>query len=407
MIVQCGHCGAPLDVSQRVHTTKCRYCGQVNERERLRTLAEVTPKDFAPPRVWTPPPEFAADSSTPLKYQSGGGGKVLVAIGLVFAVVIALNLLVRGGAFATSPDTLAKGSIAGTPQQVATSLSGDGFDTNVAVRLRSDEWERVGLVWDRDVPEHPTSFFFAAKHEGPNPRVHDALDKALRGGLDPQGNWSWEGISLGLDPKSGQITASVRREHGASAPNPLWKRQLVAAWKVALGAALGRPSGLAPEEARELLGAGYPFADLATLDPSTTVDRAAGVVQAKFPGSPASGPIGVDLYVATDHPFFQYAEVRWENAQGAPLSLLHFSASRLYTERREPFVACLQASLGEPQVTVTDFLKGKRSYRFEVDRLFLSLHESTLDVVHDDRGKPMDPGAWKRILGALEKCRGS
>jgi hypothetical protein len=407
MIVQCGHCGAPLDVPERAIVTKCRYCGTTNERKKLRTIAEETPRDFAPPKEWRPPPEFPADSNTPLTYKSGGGGKVLAIVGSVFAVVIALNLFVRGGALAIQPQRLARGSIEGTPQQVAKSMGGDAFGTTVGVRLRSDVWERAGFVWGREVSDHPISFSLSPKKQRPDPKAREVLDRHLRGGLDAQGRWSWEGVSLGLDPKTGQITGSVRTEHSPGKPNPLWKRQLVAAWKIALAAVLGGDPDLGQAEARELLGAGYPFADLATIDPTTTVDRAVSVVQAKFPGSPASGPIGVDLYVATDHPFFAYAELRWDNARGAPLSLLHFSASRVYTERREPFVACLTSALGAPDVTETDFLRGKRSYRFKVDRLFLSLHDTTLDVHHDDRGKPMDPASLRRIVTALDGCRGS
>jgi hypothetical protein len=55
MILECSNCGAPLDVKEGVRRTRCHYCGQTTEAEKLGKVAEKTPEDWVPPQNWTPP----------------------------------------------------------------------------------------------------------------------------------------------------------------------------------------------------------------------------------------------------------------------------------------------------------------------------------------------------------------
>ncbi|MCU0673059.1 MAG: hypothetical protein MUE69_09750 [Myxococcota bacterium] len=57
MLVECAKCGAPLDVSEGTRLARCNYCGSTTRVGRTRTIAIVTPAQWAPPPVWTPPPQ--------------------------------------------------------------------------------------------------------------------------------------------------------------------------------------------------------------------------------------------------------------------------------------------------------------------------------------------------------------
>jgi LSD1 subclass zinc finger protein len=61
MLLECHNCGAPLDVASEANTVKCSYCGISAKLEQYKTVAVETPKDFSPPRHWTP----KAESSLP------------------------------------------------------------------------------------------------------------------------------------------------------------------------------------------------------------------------------------------------------------------------------------------------------------------------------------------------------
>ena len=59
MLLECHNCGAPLDVASKADVVKCNYCGASEKTERYKTVAFETPKDFTPPREWTPKAESA------------------------------------------------------------------------------------------------------------------------------------------------------------------------------------------------------------------------------------------------------------------------------------------------------------------------------------------------------------
>jgi hypothetical protein len=98
MIVECSHCGAPLDVKQGEKLNKCRYCGSTNQVNRQRTIAFETPQGWRPPPKWTPPAHFAAGSAQVLTYKAAASGVamvvgisavgVLVVVGIIVASVV-------------------------------------------------------------------------------------------------------------------------------------------------------------------------------------------------------------------------------------------------------------------------------------------------------------------------------
>lgn len=69
MLVECSHCGAPLDVRDDARIVKCAYCDHANRVRTMHTLAPKPPPDWAPPKQWTPPPHKHVPSTRPLVYH--------------------------------------------------------------------------------------------------------------------------------------------------------------------------------------------------------------------------------------------------------------------------------------------------------------------------------------------------
>src|SRR5262249_36521069 len=53
--LKCNNCGAPLDVKDGSRRTRCNYCGQTTQAEKLEKVHEQTPEGWVPPQQWTPP----------------------------------------------------------------------------------------------------------------------------------------------------------------------------------------------------------------------------------------------------------------------------------------------------------------------------------------------------------------
>jgi hypothetical protein len=417
MILECRHCGAPLDVKQGAELTKCRYCGTVNERQRMRTIATVTPQDFRPPRQWAPPPQFPADSSKPLKYHGRPKGvdAVLVSVMIMVGVggVAAALALHRAGKLGSgggvtamlggaTGQTLARASLEQTPNNLAKQLSGRAVETSVHVPLASDRFEYLSISWDEKQPSHPMSFYFAPrKGQGVDERIRAALAGRLGGGLDERGLWSWEGVHLNYQ-KEGGLGGSVTAEL-SSAPNPNWKRQLQALWKLVVGVAFDQPVAPTADESLELLGAGYPLAQLTAIDPATTVDSAAQTAQQRFRGAVARKFITLDVKIALAHPLLRYATMSWKNEKGARMSRVHMGSTSAFAGRREAFVGCLKGQLGAPEVHEQDYLQKKIDYRFQLPKATLWVNESAVNL--NPRDEHIEAADWSRALGAIDRCR--
>lgn len=89
MIIECGNCGAPLDVKEKARSVKCSYCGTPNQVRSGRTVAFQTPPGWRPPTQWTPPPHVAADSSQVLTYHAAkGAGSAALIISAVISIAV-------------------------------------------------------------------------------------------------------------------------------------------------------------------------------------------------------------------------------------------------------------------------------------------------------------------------------
>jgi hypothetical protein len=193
------------------------------------------------------------------------------------------------------------------------------------------------------------------------------------------------------------------RGQAMSAPNPHWKRQLQALWKLVVGVAFNQPVAPTAEESLELLGAGYPFAQIATIDPTITVDSAAGAVQQKFRGAAAGTFISLDVKVAVDHPLLRDVKLSWNNEKGARMSSAYMTAKSSFEGRREAFVACLREHLGAPEVHDRDYLKKKRDYQFPLAKGWLWVNEAGVSV--NARRGHIEAADWSRGVVAIDRCR--
>lgn len=69
MLVECSHCGAPLDVRDHSRLVKCSYCDHTNRVRSMHTIAVKAPPDWTPPPQWTPPPSKRRPAPQPLRYH--------------------------------------------------------------------------------------------------------------------------------------------------------------------------------------------------------------------------------------------------------------------------------------------------------------------------------------------------
>jgi len=417
MILECRHCGAPLDVKADVSLTKCRYCGTTSERRLLKTISAETPRNFQPPRQWIPPPHVPAPSHQPLTYHAAAPRTAVVgafaAAILMFVVGVSVFVNIRkprgapgAGVFTSglAPKDLAAVRIDQNPQNLAKALSGRVSDVMVTVPLAHDRFQLVSFLWDKDTPEHPYSFTFVPRSETtPDPRVMQAVGSRLHGGLT-DGHWNWASVvSVFVDAKSGTVGASVQREIGPrGGPNPQAKAQLVALWKLLVGAVFGVPIAPTADEMR-FLGAPHPFVSLGTIDPAISVDVAADTLTRKFPGAVTKTFINLDVIVSVDHPLVREAQLSFRNEKGGTMSHVHLPGARDYKSRRDAFVACLEGKLGKPEASDRDYVNKKRDYRFTVGKGWLNVNEESASV--SAHGQRIQAADWTKIINAVGACR--
>ena len=158
MLIECTHCGAPLDVKADERRTTCAYCGRLQEVRSARTMEQ--PAGWKAPQQWTPPARFAA-ASTPLQRDLqraaqqharksargvlwGVGCTVLLSIlipGIIVAVVFSRTadaverVASRGGAPAIDLPNIGVGSSSNQPLECTG--PGSVIRTNADVNVQS------------------------------------------------------------------------------------------------------------------------------------------------------------------------------------------------------------------------------------------------------------------------------
>jgi hypothetical protein len=90
VLIECSHCGAPLNVKADDSLTRCCYCGRPQRVRTARTTMQHTPANWHPPPQWIPPPQFAAQS-IPLRFDPS---KTVRKIVILIAVVSVMTGIV-------------------------------------------------------------------------------------------------------------------------------------------------------------------------------------------------------------------------------------------------------------------------------------------------------------------------
>ena len=97
MLIECGHCGAPLDCEQGDRIVKCSYCAKSNRVGSTRTLHAVTPQAWAPPPTWVDPRTeqvLRASVGATAAAGAGTGGCFTAAISSIIVLAVGAGVLV-------------------------------------------------------------------------------------------------------------------------------------------------------------------------------------------------------------------------------------------------------------------------------------------------------------------------
>ncbi len=417
MILECGHCGAPFEVKEDSTLVRCVYCRVTTERTRVRTLHPKKPADFAPPIRWTPPAHVPADSNVTLAYRaesSSAGWLVAAVVIAVLGAVVGLVVAKQGGKAGFSgvaTKELAKVRLVKGPATIGAKLGANVSETSIYVRLDDPRYEALSMSWDKGHPEAPRSFNFGVKKgSGVDPAAIARLSKHLRGGLDKNRSWSWEGVSLHMNA-DGHFNGSVRIERSAGKDNPHWQEQIDALFRVVITDVLGvKGVAISDDELRLLLAFGYPLDDIGKFDPQTPVDLAEDAVLAKFPGAQQVSGSGVEMAVPVDHPWVLSFRFEWRNQKGSVLESVRANPTGGYDAlgpRVGELARCFTKTFGAPKVTDTDYLKKKKSYSFTLPggaNIYLADTSLDLRAGWGDKNK-LDQKTLGAFTSALDGCR--
>lgn len=428
MIVECGHCGAPLDVREGSRYTRCRYCNKTSEQRMLRTIQPQTPPHWRPPPVWTPPAHVPANSAVPLRY---------VATAAVAPMIIAILVFVIGGAVAagavfsasrkkgpifgpgapggvarTEPAALAEVKLTETPEELQ-KITGVAMDKNFSMRvpLAHPNWEAVTFRWDKDHLEHVKDFYFNAT-SSPSTEVRKRL-KSLLGRRWGKDGFHWEGCGLYVSEKGDHVGGNVTIEqHGKEQKeNPRWQKQAEAMWSLARYGVLDVGDEPSKKALRDYLGLGYALADLSKLDTEADIDKADEAATSVYPGAVRNLSIDLEYKVALDHPFYGEMTIAWKNKKGAKVAEVELwpppGADNKWSDQAA-IDECVTAAFGKPKrVSQGDHLGGSRdttwnpagggSIRVYHHLIVVTLRDSPFS-------KPMPKDVFLKTVTALEQC---
>lgn len=137
MLVECHHCGAPLDIRGSERFAKCKYCDHTNLVRSMKTVATQTPAQWQPPQIWVPPAHLAnhfKQVQVQLRYHevtavnladAAQAAKTASKVGCIVAASVMVVVAVIAGAavYAAMPSSIDDDQ---TPQFGAHSVAGSG-----------------------------------------------------------------------------------------------------------------------------------------------------------------------------------------------------------------------------------------------------------------------------------------
>ncbi|NUO51918.1 MAG: hypothetical protein HOV80_23965 [Polyangiaceae bacterium] len=140
MILECSHCGAPLDVGSASGFTKCNYCGRTSRTRNLKTQHAVTPQGWAPPPQWLPPPQYTIHVYQPMPYKKGSSAAGCIALAIL---LIPVTIAVGGGVWAAAQ---AKRVPSRTPAETPAEAETEAWDGTSTLRCDGSEKIKVSGI---------------------------------------------------------------------------------------------------------------------------------------------------------------------------------------------------------------------------------------------------------------------
>jgi DNA-directed RNA polymerase subunit RPC12/RpoP len=411
VLLQCAHCGAPLDVREGSAIVKCGYCGFKTERTRLVMLSHETPAGFAPPQVWRPPPHVPAASNVELKYAASSASSV----GCVIAGVVALALIGPaigifatlqkkgglGGTLGGGPklEEVAGKEIAGTASELSKRLGGGRIaDKSLYVSLSDPRFDQLYFLWNEAELSYPYYVGSIMRNGKAVPSgTCDRLAAML--GEFRNNSWSLGDAYVSCDP-AGSI--SVYTTFSSSKPpdeSDAWKEKVALLYRLEMDALLDREPTVTRKDLRKVIGAGFLVADLAKVDLDVDIDGAKAMLGKALGGTAVtSDGYSYEIMVA-DSPLPRVS-FRWDNQKGGRLSSIGFSTSGWQPlEKAQAKVAgCLKKTLGEPVIDESDHVKRKVNYRFKEYAVYLS--DSNMSLSRPTKA------IWTALVKGLDGCKG-
>jgi hypothetical protein len=422
MLLECSHCGAPLDVREGSSITKCRYCGAANQVRAMRTVAEQTPPAWRPPPTWTPPPHVPADSNVTLPYRTGNVVALILAIPVALTIVGGLTAVLatkgaRGGAIgangvAVADNAKSAGDFATLTMRESMAdlearfgVKGDG--TSLRVPLNGSTFTTVTFEWDAKQPAHVARFYL----NGPDPSPDGAAIRArLEADLPKrwrENSWQWNGAVVSVSNGFLGISVTIPSENEPSRP---WREQVEGLWMVFRHAALGLDVKVDKDVVRDFLGGGISLVDLAKFDYEVDVDHATDDVKRVAPGVTQSRAGSLELKLALDHPVFSEAELQWTNAKGGKLALVYLrpvgTTNKLADQ--DALAKCVESGLGvKPRVNEGDYLAKQHDQDFTLPaggEVRVYDHLVTITTRDSPFSAPMKKATWEKVLSVLDGC---
>lgn len=407
VLLQCAHCGAPLDVREGSAIVKCGYCGFKTQRTRLVMLAHQTPPGFAPPQVWRPPPHVAAASNVELKYAP----RAATSVGCVAAGVVALALIgpaigvfatiqKKGGGVFGGPklEVVAGKEIAGSPTALSKRLGGGRVDAkSLYVKLSDPRFDQLYFLWNEGELTHP---YYVGSIMSTGKAVPSGTCDRLEAMLGEfrSKSWSLGDAYVSCDPAG---SVSVYTTFSGSKPqdeSDAWKEKVALLYRLEMDAVLDREPTVTRKELREVIGAGFAVADLAKVDVDVDIDGARAMLRKALGGTAVTSD-GHRYEIMLADSLLPRVSFSWDNQKGGRLSSIGFSTSGWQPlEKAQAKVAgCLKKTLGEPVVDESDHVKKKVNYRFKEYAVYLS--DSNLSLSRPSKA------VWTALVKGLDGCK--
>ncbi len=415
--LSCPNCGSPLPFDAKTPVVVCRYCnGHVPRGEGANASPAPAPesrrKDKQPSRRSRESRTTRPDATR----RALGIAFALLGLAATAGVVVYTRSSAQRSSDEEPPAevTLRKVDLGATPAAIA-DLLGKAPDTTSRITRDFEKGivRRAEVQWDKADGSHASkvTLFFRAGRFDPKPAL-DRLRTIVPNRVEPHSATShrlFVGDSV-LDVSSDTLTVwHWTSVHPAGIDRAACGEHRAAFWAAARFAALDGPS---PTAAQIELVNGPALRTVTRLDHALTVEQVAGEINRTFPAGRCSTQAGVVCQVDVDHPIVKEVRWRWPNAVKGRVREATFSlrSPRDAAKIERAIAGCLQSVLGSGEESVTDYVKGTRTWIWRIGERGdkATLAPGSLRLSEPDDAKPEAPAGWPdrfaEIVGALDRC---